>query len=208
MTCADLEGLLCDYVDGTLDDEQRALVEGHLAECAACTALVRDGAAALAFLEQAPDVEPPDALVTRLLFQVPTAHAAGRRRTGLRALLIRWMEPVLQPRFAMGMAMTILSFSLLSRFVGIPDRPLRPSDLSPANVLEAVYLRGCRAWDEAVKYYDSLRLVYEIQTRLREWTQEEEQERRSVSEGAPPEPSGLEVPPAQLGGTGESGGRR
>ena len=33
MNCADIEILLCDYVDGTLHGEQKSAVEAHLAGC-------------------------------------------------------------------------------------------------------------------------------------------------------------------------------
>ena len=36
MTCAELEILLCDYVDGTLRAEERTALENHLAGCSAC----------------------------------------------------------------------------------------------------------------------------------------------------------------------------
>lgn len=39
MKCADLEALLCDYVDGTLAPAERATVELHLDACPACRAL-------------------------------------------------------------------------------------------------------------------------------------------------------------------------
>lgn len=174
MTCAELEILLCDYVDGLLDSERTAAVERHLAECTTCAELARDASTAVAFLRKAAPVEPPDELVTRLLFQVPERRAV-KGYAGLRGLLSRLAEPVLQPRFAMGMAMTILSFSLLVKFTGIPDRPLRPSDLQPAKIIQAIDDRAHRLWDQAVKYYESLRVVYEIQNRLGEWTQSEQE---------------------------------
>jgi hypothetical protein len=189
MTCADLEILLCDYVDGTLHGEQQTATEKHLAGCPACAELARDTAAAVAFIERVPDVDPPHELVTRLLFHVPTTRP-GMRTGGYRALLTRWVQPVLQPRFAMGMAMTILSFSLLGRFAGIPDRPLRPADLAPAKVWAAVDDRLHRTWDRTVKYYESLRLVYEIQSRLSEWTQEEQGNKESQPGVASPEGGG------------------
>jgi hypothetical protein len=34
-----------------------------------------------------------------------------------------------------------------------------------------------RAWNRVVKYYENIRLVYEIQSRLKEWAQEEEERR-------------------------------
>lgn len=173
MTCAELEVLICDYVDGSLSGERKAAVERHIAECAACAELARDSAAAVAFLESVPPVEPPDELVTRLLFQTPAVRQ--RRRRSLRDMAVGWVRPVLQPRFAMGMAMTILSFSLLGKFVGVPDRPLRPADLHPARVWEEVEDRFHRSWDRLVKYYENLRVVIEIQNRLGEWTEDSDQ---------------------------------
>ncbi len=169
MTCADIEILLCDYVDGTLGGQRKAAFEEHLARCAYCAQLAKDVGAAVEFLEKAPPVEPPPELVTRLLYQVPSSPERGG---GLRSWLGRWFGPVLQPRFAMGMAMTVLSFSLVARIAGIPERQLQPSDLHPAKVWAALEDRLHRAWDRGVKYYESLKVVYEIQSRLSEWTEE------------------------------------
>jgi len=179
MNCGELEVLLCDYVDGTLGAEERAIVEQHLSACPACSELVRDSSAALAFMERAADVEPPPELITHILFQNRPERSAIPLRKGWRGWIGRWLEPVLQPRFAMGMAMTILSFSMLGQFAGIPLRQLRPSDLHPAKVWAALEDRVHQTWESVVKYYDSLRLVYEIQSRLREWTEQEEEQRRS-----------------------------
>ena len=185
MTCVELETLLCDYVDDTLPAETRAAVEAHLDGCTNCAELARDAAAAVQFFASVPPAEPPDELVTRLLFQIPSR---GQRRRGkLREFLGRWMRPVLQPRFAMGMAMTILSFSLLGRAIGLPDQPLRPEDLHPARVWAAVDDRVHRTWDRVVKYYDNLRVVIEIQNRLREWTADQRDAAGEVPSSGEPE---------------------
>lgn len=176
MNCAEVEILLCDYVDGTLRPEQRASVEQHLTRCAACAETARDAAAAVSFMERAATVEPPPELVTRILFEISSLREkSGVRRIGLRAVLGRLVEPVLQPRFAMGMAMTILSFSMLGRFAGINVRQLDASDLDPARVWAAVDDRVHRGWARAVKFYESLRLVYEVRSRLRELTEQQEE---------------------------------
>lgn len=174
MTCADLEILLCDYVDGTLDAARRAEVESHLHACPACAEFARDAAAGAAFLERVEVAEPPAELVTRILFQIP-ARRNDERVSPLRAIR-RWFEPVLQPRFAMGMAMTILSFAMLGRFSGIKVRQLTAQDLNPAAVWAEIDDRAHRTWARAVKYYESLRFVYEIQTRLKEWTEQDSQD--------------------------------
>lgn len=170
MRCSDLEALICGYADGTLTAAERATVELHLASCASCRTLAEDARTALAFIAKAAEVEPPPALVNHLLFEVRQGAARPVRPRG--GWLARLLEPVLQPRFAMGMAMTILSFAMLARFAGVPVRQLRITDLEPARVWMAIEDRGWRAWDRAKKYYESLRLVYEIQQTLKEWTEE------------------------------------
>lgn len=173
MNCADLEILLCDYVDGTLYGEQKASVEDHLAACPVCAEMARDAAGAVAFIERVASVEPPPQLMTRILFELPTAKQAHSGGFWSR-LKIRWIEPVLQPRFAMGMAMTVLSFAMLGRFAGIEVRKLKPSDLDPAKVWMTVEDRAVRAWEKTVKYYQSMRLVYDVQTRIKEMNDEAE----------------------------------
>jgi len=201
MKCAELEILICDYVDGTLDQAGRAGVELHLAGCAACAELARDSAAAAAFLARVEPVEAPAELVTRILYRAPggadpavPASQAARPRVGIKKWLLGWLEPVLQPRFAMGMAMTILSFSMVGRIVGLEQRQLRMEDLNPARVWAAIDDKLHRGYDRAVKYYENLRLVYEIQTRLQEWSAQEEELRR---------PSGSVIEPAGSAGNSE-----
>jgi len=101
---------------------------------------------------------------------------------GAKGWLARLLEPVLQPKFAMGMAMTILSFSMLGRFAGIPVRPLKAADLEPAKIWSTLEDKAYRSWERAKKYYDSLRLVYEIQQTLRDWN--ETQDPQTGAEGS------------------------
>jgi anti-sigma factor RsiW len=184
MKCADVEILLCEYAEGALAPAEAQSVESHLAECPACAEMAADAAAALQFLARVEPIEAPPELVTKILYRTqtepepasaPAADAPGWWR--------RLFQPVLQPRFAMGMAMTILSFSMVARLAGVPNKPLTAEDLSPARVWTTLDTKVHRVWDRAVKYYENLRLVYEIQERLDEWSAQEEQDRRAQSTG-------------------------
>lgn len=191
MTCAETEILLAEYVDGTLPGGDKAAVEEHLASCQTCAELAHDAAGAVAFLERAADVEPPAELVTRILFEV--SH--GPSRAVVKPPLARrlfgrvfgdWLSPVLQPRFAMGMAMTVLSFAMLGRVSGVHMRQLKPADLDPVKVWTSAEDRVARSWERGMKYYDSLRLVFEIQTRLKEWSDEQPGTGKSGDAGRAP----------------------
>jgi Putative zinc-finger len=170
MNCAQIEILICDYLDGTLPGDDQAEVKRHLAECPGCAELARDSAAAVAFIGRAAEVAPPPELVTRILFDAPWRKhkPAGNRLRG-------WFSLALQPKFVMGAAMTILSFSILSQLA--PVRQLRASDLEPRAVWRGLEDRVLNAWDRTVKYYDNLRFVYQIQSTLREWQQQDEEQR-------------------------------
>ncbi|MCS7023979.1 MAG: zf-HC2 domain-containing protein [Bryobacteraceae bacterium] len=188
MTCSELENVLCDYLDGVLAAGERQEVETHLAGCPACAEFAADVRLAVRFFERAAPVEPPQALVTHLLYQIP---GQLREVHPPRGRLARWcrslFEPVFQPRLVMGMAMTVLSFAMLGRFAGIQIRQLHPSDLDPVKIIASVEDRIHRTWVRAVKYYQSLRLVYEIQFRLRELTDSEQEAETNQDAGRPSE---------------------
>lgn len=179
MTCAELEILLCDYVDGTLRAEERLALEHHLPGCAACTQLAQDVAGVTAFIGRVATVDPPAELMTRILHNAPTGRRtaaedrAGSSDSWIKRLFGGFVQSVLQPRYVMGMAMTILSFSMLARFAHIEPRQLRPADLDPAKVWQTIDDRSHRLWDRSMKYYDNLKLVIEIQSRLKEWTDQD-----------------------------------
>jgi len=204
MKCANLEALLCDYLDGTLTAGQRSEVDRHLADCAGCAELARDASAAITFMERAAEVEPPPELITRILYTLPAAREAQRHPVaGLGRFFGQLFRPMLQPRFAMGFAMTILSFSMLGKFAGVSLRQLAPADLNPVKLWQALDDRAHRAWDRSVKFYESLRLVYEIQTRLREFTEQDQREPRAGAPEGPPASTSEQ----QSGGTPASGAR-
>ena len=197
MNCAEFDILICDYIDGTLDGpaqgDARAAVEAHLADCAACRLLVADARSVLSFFEGVPEVEPPPQLITRIIHEVPALDGghvpAGRTASGLGGWLRGWIKPVLQPRMAMGMAMTILSFSMLGRFTA-PVKQLKPSDLDPVKVWAAVEDKSHRLWDRTLKSYESLRVVYEIQSRLKDLSDQVASEKSEVKKAEQPKPEG------------------
>lgn len=176
VACADVEILLADYLDQTLRAEEKARVESHLSACAACAELARDARGAVAFMERAAEVEAPPELVTRLLYEISSGPSHAVVKPGLvRRIfgkLFGKFEHILRPRLVMGMAMTMLSFAMLFRFANVPVRQLNPSDLDPVKVWAAAEDRVVRMWERGKKYYENLRVVYEIQTRLKEWNEE------------------------------------
>ncbi len=164
MNCSDIEILLAEYVDGTLQGGAKVSLESHLDSCAACRELAHDATSAVSFVSRAAAIEAPPELVTRILFQIPRVKPTLARRLFGR-VLGGWLEPVLQPRLAMGMGAAALSFFMLEPRV----HQLTPSDLNPVKVWTSAENRVNRIWERGVNSYENIRLVYEIQARLDEW---------------------------------------
>lgn len=177
MNCADVEILICDYLDGTLAPDQKAELERHLSQCPACAELARDCGSAVRFIERTADLEPPPELITRILFDAPWTKS---RKTGWRKWAGGLLSPILQPRFAMGMAMTILSLSILARYSPVK---LDAADWRPSRIRAQVEDQVSYGWARTVKFYDNLKFVYQIQNTLSRWKQaEEEQQPRPEGE--------------------------
>ena len=169
MNCAEFEILVADYIDGTLGAPESAALEQHAAQCTGCSALLKDARSAVLILRRVGDVAPPPELITRIAFQAPI----GRTRETfehpglLSRLASKWLQPILQPRLAMGMAMTILSFAMLERCTGMRIQHIEAADLNPVRIWGGLEDKTLRVKDRAVKYYENLRWVYEIESRLR-----------------------------------------
>jgi Putative zinc-finger len=198
MTCAELEIRICDYVDGTLSPEARAELEHHLEECQACAELARDSAEAVAFMGRAAEVEPPPELITKILFDAPWTKEKPKV-TGWLGAVRRWMDPIVQPRIVMGALMTLLSFSMLARYV--PMRQIKPADLKPSAVWATLDGGAQRAWARTVKYYENLKVVYQIQSLLREWQQQEDEQKPAPAAQPTVDDRKLPVKGSTTGGT-------
>jgi hypothetical protein len=182
MTCGEFEILLCDWLDGTLSADREAAAAAHAASCAACGELARDARAAQVFLAKAEPVAEPPFLAARILAATQAAGPAVQPR---RSWWQRLLHPSLEPRVVMGMALTVLSFSMMAKCAGVNPRQLGPEDLEPAQVWGAFDDRLHRGWHRAVKFYENLKIVYEVQTQFRQLTEQMEEEERQRSASRP-----------------------
>ncbi|MEQ1886469.1 MAG: zf-HC2 domain-containing protein [Bryobacteraceae bacterium] len=164
MTCLELDELFTDYLDGALNAEQRAAVDAHLAGCEECAELTRDASGAVTFIDRAAVVELPPALVSNILAEL---------RVGPSRAVVQpsWIErifglhagAILQPRFAMGFAMTVLSFAMIGKLAGT---------MNPARMVSVAENRMVRTWDRTVKGYENLALVADLQDSFAAWQQD------------------------------------
>lgn len=182
--CADFEDRLTDFLDGTLARADEETATAHLEMCGNCRTLVEDVRATLALCQQAEELEPPVDLAERILEQTV---GKPRRLTWLEQARA-WMRPVMEPRFALSFAMALFSVSLVINALGIPLRDVRLSDLNPANIVRRIDSSAHLTYARGVKFVNDLRVVYEIQSRLRISQPPAEEEQRQEEPKKPAEP--------------------
>src|SRR6202011_2146240 len=85
-----------------------------------------------------------------------------------------WNGWVLQPRFALGVAMTILSISMFASLGRFEPKQLSATALETAKMWQSLDDSTYRVWDRTVKYYDNNPIVMDIQSRWQDWNQQEQ----------------------------------
>jgi len=163
MTHLELENLVSDYLDGTLGSGQETQVSEHLAECGSCRELIDDVRRAMELCRPAEDLIPAPWLVSRILLAT-----SGAPKATLRDRLAAALDPAWQPRFAYGVAMAVFSFSMIVNAAGINLKTLRFADLNPRTWMHQAGRNGHLLYARAEKFYYDLRVVYEIEWRLKQ----------------------------------------
>jgi hypothetical protein len=193
LDCAQFEALLSDALDGSLSEPVLAGFRTHAAACADCGPRLAAAQAGMNWLKSLPEVEPPRNLVRNILIAtsgakatVPTREAAPT--SPWRERLRSWTRPlapafstVRQPRFALSVGMAFFSVTVLLNAAGVHLSSLRAADLRPSTIQENLTRSYNETTARAVKYYENLRLVYEIESRVREFrnaTREEDQQQQ------------------------------
>jgi len=178
--CGLWETLLADALDGLLRPEDEATFTSHMAVCPACTALFEEaqrGREWLGFLTAEPEV--PEGLLDKILAQTGPGQVEGFglvagsnvlpmppawQRPGLMGRIRRFAEP----RLLMTAAMAFFSIALTLNMTGVKLTDLRISNLRPSAVRSFMERRLTMASTPIIRYYDHLRLVYEVESRMRE----------------------------------------
>jgi len=179
MHCAEFDALLSQAIDGTLAGERLATFEAHGRDCKLCGPLLQEADAGRTWLKSMAEVEPPEDLVTNILLR--TSGVLTRQRAGQR-VTTSWMDrvgelasaifsPIVavarQPRFAMSFGMAFFTLSVTLSLAGVKLSDLRHLDLRPSAVRRNYYETQGRV----VKYYENIRFVYEIESRVRQFKQ-------------------------------------
>jgi hypothetical protein len=180
MQCHEFDGLLTDALDGVLTGIELDRFQAHSRICSVCEPLFAEVQAGRNWLKDLTEVEPPVSLVTNILAST-TGVDTQRLRVNVSAPQprISWIErmqawvsgamqpvwgTVRQPRFAMSFGMAFFSLSVALSVLGVKPADLRSVSLRPSAIRHAYYSTQARV----VRYYENIRFVYEVESRVRE----------------------------------------
>lgn len=181
MTCSEFDGLLSQAIDGTLGGENLAVFEAHANSCRTCGPMLQEAEAGRGWLKSLAEVEPGADLVTNILLRT-TGLGTARLHGHSGPVATSWMDrvrdlgagifsPIVavarQPRFAMSFGMAFFTLSVTLSLAGVKLSDLSHVDLRPSAIRRTYYETSGRV----VKYYENIRFVYEIESRVREFKQ-------------------------------------
>jgi len=163
-TCEQTEARLSDYLDGVLNPAGLAEFSGHVPSCARCAPLVASVSDLLTGLHGMEQIEAPPRLVYSILDKT-----LGPRETvtGWRAML-GWVRSTTSIRFAYGALSVVATLIIFVTASGFNWRHPKVADLRPATIYRNADRSAHLAYASSVKFVNDLRVVNEIQSRLRE----------------------------------------
>ncbi len=163
-TCDQIEAQLSDYLEGLLQAPERAAFEAHVESCSECAPLLASVRSVVSELRSMEDVDIPPRLVYSIL-----DNTLGPREkvTGWQAVQ-NFLRGLATPKFAYGTASVLATMVLLLGASGVSLRKPKLADLHPVNVYRTADRQAHLVYARTLKSVSDWRVVYEIQSRLRQ----------------------------------------
>lgn len=163
-TCEQIEARLSEYVDGLLSAQDRADFDAHMQGCLRCAPLVARVASMVVELRGLEMVEEPPQLVNAILDKTLGPRRETQRRWRGAFGSLGWL---LQPKLAYGAASVAVTLAVVLTSLGFNWRKPKLADLHPVNLYRAADRQAHLIYARGAKFIGDLRVVYEIQSRLR-----------------------------------------
>ena len=159
-TCEQTEARLSDYLDGFLQPAEQTAFDLHVNTCARCTPLVASVSHVLGALHTLEPVEPSPQLVNSIL-TVTLGPQSWRNAK-------RWLRSFQSPRFVYGVVSVAATFIVILTASGFSWRKPKLADLAPATIYRNADRQAHLVYARGTKFFSDMRVVYEIQSRLRQ----------------------------------------
>ncbi len=186
-TCEHIESRLSDYVDGLLEPAERQAFAAHVQACAHCAPLVSSVSSLVRGLRKIEQLAEPPRLVYNILDKTlgPRETAAGWRA------VLGWLNAIATPRFVYGALSVGATFAILLTAAGFNWRKPQLADLAPASVYRSTNRQAHLVYARGAKFMNDLRVVHEIQSRLRPETDLPAAPESTVPESTPQKQPGV-----------------
>ena len=181
LQCEEWEALLADALDGTLKADDTAVFTAHGKDCPMCAEMLaqaKQGQEWMSFLHEDPPV--PVDLVAKILDRtsgasLPQLAAAGAvQQVPLPIAHFTARRTFRDARMLMTAAMAFFSLALTLNLIGVRLDTIRMADLRPAALQTTIARQFYGAKKQMVSYYENIRLVYEVESKVREMRQDAE----------------------------------
>jgi len=160
--CDQVEARISDYLDGAMSSAQETAFTAHVATCANCAQLLSSVKGLIKDFRNIEPVEVPPQLVRSIL-----DSTLGPRLTPWQ-VFTKWLASLATPKFAYGAGSVLATCLIVLGASGTSLRKAKLADLSPSVVYQHVSRVAHVKYAQSVKYVSDLRVVYEIQSRLRQ----------------------------------------
>ncbi len=181
MECGEFEALLAEALDDALPVAARTAFDAHGKSCEVCGPLFAEAWEGMVMVQGLAELEPPKNLVHNILAATSMSKAeaeataqpgragwAARVRYDLRRSLKTSLSGAMHSRFAMSFAMAFFSLSITLTLAGVKVTDVQNMVAHPSMLRKNAVLGFTHVEAKVASYYENLRLVYQVQAKVRE----------------------------------------
>ena len=177
MECSEFEALLADALDNAIAADARTAFDEHGRSCAVCGPMLAEALEGMLMVRGLAELEPPKNLVHNILAATNRKEATAEQiaeeaKLGWIERLRRSLQPgvggLLHSRFAMSFAMAFFSLSITLTLAGVKITDVKNMVEHPSMLRKTVVLGYTNVEAKVTSYYENLRLVYQVQAKVRE----------------------------------------
>ncbi|HEX7289376.1 MAG TPA: hypothetical protein VF532_24545 [Candidatus Angelobacter sp.] len=177
MQCSQFEALLAEGLDETLAGGLKEAFDLHGQTCPACGPMLAEAREGMLLVAALPEVEPPKNLVHNILAVTSLAEAKSGGKSGVapaKAAKQGWLDRLrgftpgmLHSRFVTSFCMAFFSLSLTLTLAGVKVSDVANAVMHPSTLRKNVVMQYTQLEAKVERYYDNMRLVVEVESRVR-----------------------------------------